>query len=119
MRKSQYAAVPAYTTKDGSVIRELMHPDVQGNVQQSLAEALVPPGSVTHKHRHLRSEELYHFTHGAGHMRLEGEEFFVQAGDTVCIAPGQWHSLSNTGEQDLRLLCCCAPPYSHEDTELA
>jgi hypothetical protein len=22
------------------------------------------------------------------------------------------------GEQDLRLLCACSPPYQHEDTEL-
>jgi hypothetical protein len=32
-------------TKDGSGIRELMHPDRHGNRNQSLAEALVPPGT--------------------------------------------------------------------------
>ena len=52
-------------------------------------------------------------------MRLDNEEFAVRAGDTVCIAPGQWHSLYNTGTSELRLLCCCSPAYSHTDTELA
>ena len=42
--KTRYADIPAYVTKDGSVIRELLHPDHHGNRQQSLAEATVPPG---------------------------------------------------------------------------
>jgi hypothetical protein len=29
--KSRYADIPAYVTKDGSEIRELMHPAVHGN----------------------------------------------------------------------------------------
>jgi hypothetical protein len=32
-------------TRDGSVIRERMHPSVQGNRRQSLAEAIVAPGA--------------------------------------------------------------------------
>lgn len=42
-----YATVPAYRTKDGSEIRELMHPAVYGNRVQSLAEATVPVGART------------------------------------------------------------------------
>ena len=34
------------------------------------------------------------------------------------IAPGVPHKLWNTGAEPLVLLCCCAPPYSHEDTVL-
>jgi mannose-6-phosphate isomerase-like protein (cupin superfamily) len=36
----------------------------------------------------------------------------------VVIAPGITHKLWNTGGEPLVLLCCCAPPYSHEDTFL-
>ncbi len=110
--------IPAYTTKDGSTVRELMHPAVHGNANQSLAEATVPPGGRTLTHRHHNSEELYHFTEGRGMMTLGHERFAVAAGDTVCIPPGEPHGLENTGRQTLRLLCCCSPPYSHEDTEL-
>jgi mannose-6-phosphate isomerase-like protein (cupin superfamily) len=42
----------------------------------------------------------------------------VAPGDTVVIAPGLRHKLWNTGAEPLRLLCCCAPPYSHDDTVL-
>lgn len=110
--------IPAYTTKDGSQISELMHPSLHASQNQSLAEAVVPAGSTTQLHRHQLSEELYHITTGCGMMRLGEDEFEVKAGDTVCIAPGTAHCIRNTGEEDLVVLCCCSPAYSHEDTEL-
>jgi mannose-6-phosphate isomerase-like protein (cupin superfamily) len=42
----------------------------------------------------------------------------VQVGDTVCIPPGTPHCVENTGTEPLRILCACAPPYAHDDTEL-
>ena len=41
-----------------------------------------------------------------------------RAGDTVVIPPDTRHKLRNTGSEPLKLLCCCSPPYSHEDTVL-
>jgi mannose-6-phosphate isomerase-like protein (cupin superfamily) len=117
-RKTAYADIAPYPTKDRSEIRELMHPAVHGNRNQSLAEATVPPGAPTLLHRHRESEELYHVTAGEGRMTLGGETFPVAPGDTVCIPPGTPHSIENTGPGPLKLLCCCAPPYSHQDTEL-
>jgi mannose-6-phosphate isomerase-like protein (cupin superfamily) len=113
-----YSQVAPFITKDGSVIRELMHPGTHGNRGQSLAEAMVPPGAATVPHRHHRSEEIYHITAGEGRMRLGDEEFAVTVGDTICIPPGVPHSLSNPGQGELRLLCCSSPPYDDEDTEL-
>jgi mannose-6-phosphate isomerase-like protein (cupin superfamily) len=40
----------------------------------------------------------------------------VKAGDAVAILPGRKHKLWNTGSETLRLLCCCAPAYEHDDT---
>ena len=78
-----YATVPAYRTKDGSEIRELMHPAVHGNRAQSLAEATVPAGRRTLLHRHQLSEELYHITAGRGRMTLGAKCFDVGPGDTI------------------------------------
>ena len=116
--RQAYNDVEAYITKDGSEIRELMHPSVQGNQAQSLAEAIVLSGTRTKRHRHIRSEELYHITAGRGRMFLGEEVFIVEVGDTVCITPGMAHCIEAIGESALRILCCCSPPYSHEDTEL-
>lgn len=117
-QRTQRSTVPCYITKDGSCIRELMHPDVHGNRSQSLAEATVEPGGVTARHKHQISEELYHVTEGNGLMQLGEASFAIAVGDTVHIAPGVWHALRNTGQGLLRVLCCCSPAYSHDDTEL-
>ena len=39
--RTSYADIPAYRTLDGSEIRELCHPAMHGNRNQSLAEAIV------------------------------------------------------------------------------
>jgi mannose-6-phosphate isomerase-like protein (cupin superfamily) len=116
--KTRYQDIPAYTTKDGSEIRELMHPAVHGNAKQSLAEAIVAVGEKTQLHRHLNTEEIYHVTAGHGVMRLGEKEFVIDPGDTIAILPGMAHAVENTGKEPLRIFCCCTPPYSHDDTEL-
>jgi mannose-6-phosphate isomerase-like protein (cupin superfamily) len=116
--KSSYAKVQPYVTRDGSQIRELMHPSVHGNKAQSLAEATVPPGATTLLHRHAVTEEIYFFTAGEGLMTLGKERFAVRTGDTVAITPGTPHRVENTGSETMTILCACSPAYSHEDTEL-
>ena len=116
--RSRYSEASPYITRDGSEIRELMHPGVHGNRNQSLAEATVPAGGETLLHRHHKTEELYHVTAGEGVMRLGDEEFAIGVGDTVCIPPGTPHNVRNTGNAPLRILCCCSPAYRHDDTEL-
>jgi len=116
--KSTQQDIEPYITKDGSSIRELMHPGVHRNQAQSLAEATVPADSSTTPHRHNRSEEIYYITEGSGSMTIEGQSFDVKTGDTICILPGEVHSIRNTGNIALKILCCCSPPYSHDDTDL-
>ena len=116
--KTRYRDITPYKTRDGSEIRELMHPEVHGNANQSLAEAIVLPGEETLPHRHRSSEELYHVTRGAGIMRLGENSFPIGVGDTVLIPPGTTHCLRATGDSSLHLLCCCSPAYRHEDTDL-
>ena len=113
-----YSTVDPYITKDGSEIRELMHPSVQGNVAQSLAEATVSAGGKTLLHRHHRTEEIYHITSGEGVMTLGLEQFRVQKGDTICILPKTPHCIEAVGSAPLVLLCCCSPAYDHADTQL-
>jgi mannose-6-phosphate isomerase-like protein (cupin superfamily) len=105
-----------FTTLDGSEIREVVGRVSLPAQNQSLAEATVPPGATTEAHYHRVSEELYHFTDGTGRVRVGEEEREVKAGDTVVLPPGTEHKLWNTGDVPLKLLCCCSPAYSHEDT---
>jgi len=108
--------IQSYITKDGSSIRELMHPDSHANSNQSLAEATVPTGIQTELHFHKRSEEIYHITQGKGLMFLGEQQFSVNVGDTICIPANTAHQISNVGKHDLVFLCACSPAYSHDDT---
>lgn len=121
--KTEYNTLSVYLTKDGSQIRELMHPAqhaAHGNRTQSFAEAIVEPRMKTALHRHHVTEEIYHITQGAGRMTLGAQTFAVSVGDTVCIAPGTAHCIECVSELALKILCVCAcsPAYAHDDTEI-
>lgn len=118
--KTEYDQVEPYRTKDGSQIRELIHPHQYGldQIRLSLAEATVPAGKSTRLHRHGNTDEIYHVTSGAGVMVLGSERFKVLTGDSILIPQGTPHRIENTESVPLAIICCCSPPYAHEDTEL-
>ena len=108
--------VPAFTTKDGSEIRELLAHRNSNIRNQSLAEARLPVGGSTQEHFHPKAEEIYFITDGTGRIRIGEELRDVKPGDAIAIPPGLRHKLWNTGSDVLKLLCCCAPAYEHDDT---
>lgn len=105
-----------FTTADGSSIRSLLDRTTAPVNNQSLAEASLPPGGATERHYHRESEEFYYIVEGRGEMELDGETRAVGPGDAILIPPGAWHQITASEGVELRLLCCCAPAYSHEDT---
>jgi mannose-6-phosphate isomerase-like protein (cupin superfamily) len=100
-----------FVTKDGSTVRELHRTEVQ-----SLAEATLEPDEATQRHYHRAAEEIYFVLKGSGRMEVDGDTRMIRPGDAVLIPAGACHTLENNGNSELRFLCCCAPPYSHEDT---
>ncbi len=110
--------VPAFITADGSEIRELLAHRNSCIRQQSLAEARLGPGQSTTPHYHPSTEEIYYIVEGTGRMHLDDEVRQVGVGDAIAIPPGTAHQIANTGDGTLRFLCCCAPPYEHDDTVL-
>jgi mannose-6-phosphate isomerase-like protein (cupin superfamily) len=111
--------VAAFTTKDGSEIRELLAHRNSCIGKQSLAEARLPPGAATRPHYHAATEEIYYVLAGTGRMRIGDAERLVGPGDAIAIPPGSVHTIANVGSDTLKFLCCCAPAYEHEDTIFA
>lgn len=103
-----------FTTKDGSTIRSILDAANAPVRKQSLAEARIEAGGATERHYHRRSEEFYFILEGSGVMEVDGETAEVAEGDAILIPPGAWHVLQ--ARETVRMLCCCAPPYSHDDT---
>jgi mannose-6-phosphate isomerase-like protein (cupin superfamily) len=110
--------VEAFTTKDGSEIRELLAYRNSCIRHQSLAEARLPAAARTTRHFHPKTEEIYYVLEGSGRMEIDGELRDVGPGDAIAIPPGRTHQITNTGAAALKFLCCCAPAYEHDDTVL-
>ncbi len=110
--------VHAFTTKDTSIIREILAPRNSETQRQSLAEATIEAGATTQAHSHPNTEELYYILHGSGVMAIEAEQRSVTVGDGICIPAGKRHQIRNTGQEPLVFLCCCVPAYTDEDTIL-
>ena len=111
-------AVP-FTTADGSTIRSLLDRTTAPVDHQSLAEATLEPGTATTRHYHRAAEEFYFLLEGSGEMEIDGERARVGAGDSILIPTGAWHKLTADADCGIRMLCCCSPPYAHEDTFFA
>lgn len=116
--RTSYRDIKSFVTKDGSTIRELMHPQHGGGKNQSLAEAIIPAGSKTGLHLHRTSEEIYYVLSGQGVMTLGMNAFSIGPGDTILIPPLNAHCVESSNSEDLHILCACSPAYSHDDTEL-
>ncbi len=108
------ASQKPFTTKDGSQIRSILDLSNAPVKNQSLAEAVLPAGGATDRHYHRQSEEFYFLLEGEAEMEIDGEIRPVVAGDGILIPAGSWHQISTTS--GTRFLCCCALPYSHDDT---
>ncbi len=105
-----------FTTRDGSTIRSILDRSNAPVANQSLAEASLPAGGVTTPHFHRLSEEIYFMMEGEAVITLDGSSQALRPGDAVLIPPSVVHSIQAV--IPIRFLCCCAPPYSHEDTYL-
>jgi len=113
----QLDAQTPFTTKDGSTIRSILDRTNAPVERQSLAEARVSAGAATQRHYHRLAEEFYFILEGSGKMEIDGEMRDVKPGGAILIPAGAWHTI--TARETLRFLCCCAPPYAHEDTYFA
>ena len=118
MKIQKRESAKPFITLDGSLIREIVHPNSSGAVNQSLAEASLGPGQATSRHIHQKSEEIYYIVSGSGRIHISGEEAVVGKDDAVIIPPGTDHYIENIDDMELVLLCCSAPAYSDSDTDI-
>jgi len=65
------------------------------------AELIIPPGSGIGDHQHVDEDEIFIIQKGRGIVIDEGKETEVCAGDSILTGKGGFHSIRNTGDQDL------------------
>jgi len=107
-----------FTAGDGSILRELLHPEkAELQIRYSLAYAKVAKGRKTRPHK-LKSSEVYYIITGRGLMHINEESFEVGPESAIYIPPGARQYIENTGGSDLEFLCIVDPAWREEDEEI-
>ena len=107
-----------FVAGDGSLLRELLHPEKTGlQIRYSLAYAKVRAGEMTKPHK-LKSSEVYYITEGEGLMHINEESFEVGRECAVYIPPHSTQYIENTGDSDLKFLCIVEPAWRKEGEEI-
>jgi quercetin dioxygenase-like cupin family protein len=100
------AVAEAFTTADGSTIRELCGLPTGGTINQSLAEATLEAGQGTQRHYHHETEEIYFVLAGELQVRLGDEVEVLCPYDAVRIPAETVRAVRNDGDEEARFLMC-------------
>ncbi|MDX2243103.1 MAG: cupin domain-containing protein [Leptolyngbyaceae cyanobacterium bins.302] len=104
-----------FVAGDGTLLRELLHPDKQPlELRYSLAQAIVPVGHTSLPHS-LTTSEVYYILSGTGEMHINNEARSVEPGDAVYIPPNAKQFIQNTGIEPLVFICIVDPAWRKED----
>jgi mannose-6-phosphate isomerase-like protein (cupin superfamily) len=95
---------------DGTILRELLHPDKHPiALRSSLAHAILPPNTSSHLHA-LATCEVYYILSGAGTMEIDAEQRAIGPGDCVVIPPNAKQRLHNHSSWEPIVLLCIVDP---------
>jgi len=109
---------PAFIAGDGSLLRELLHPEKASlQIRYSLAHAKVKPGQKTKPHK-LRTSEVYYIIAGQGLMHIDEESFEFEPQCAIYIPPRSTQYVENTGHCDLEFMCIVDPAWRQEHEEV-
>lgn len=87
----------------------------------SLGYVVLDPNGGQVPWHNQEQEEIYFIVEGRGEMCLGSERSTVSAGQAVFIPPGEFHQLTNTGDEPMVMIYCYGPAgdVDHWKQELA
>jgi mannose-6-phosphate isomerase-like protein (cupin superfamily) len=104
-----------FIADNGTLLRELLHPDKQSiALRYSLAQAIVQPGQTSTPHS-LRTSEVYYILTGVGEIHIDSETQSVEAGDAIYIPPNAKQFIHNSGSEPLVFICIVDPAWRKKD----
>ncbi|MEM9154529.1 MAG: cupin domain-containing protein [Cyanobacteria bacterium P01_F01_bin.33] len=100
---------------DGTILRELLHPDKQElALRYSLAHAILPVGQTSTPHS-LKTSEVYYILSGKGEMHVNDNVNEIAPGDAVYIPPNAVQYVRSCGSEPLVFICIVDPAWRAED----
>jgi mannose-6-phosphate isomerase-like protein (cupin superfamily) len=110
--------------KTGIQSRQLVWPQNSPESQTTITHVTMEPGSVSERHAHKGSEQIWIVERGEGILLLENEQTeALRVGDIVRTPAGEIHGVANSGKEPLVYLAVTTPPqnfsYAYRTTESA
>jgi mannose-6-phosphate isomerase-like protein (cupin superfamily) len=97
--------------KPGIQSRQLLWPKNSPESQTTITRVTMEPGSVSERHAHERSEQIWIVERGEGVLLLGNEQTEVlHAGDIVRTPESEIHGVANSGNEPLVYLAVTTPP---------
>ena len=97
--------------KPGIQSRQLVWPKNSPESQATITHVTMEPGSVSERHTHKGSEQIWIVERGEGILLLENEQTEVLCkGDIVRTPAGEIHGVANKGKEPFVYLSVTAPP---------
>lgn len=80
----------------------------------SVIRERMPPGTSEQLHLHEKSRQLFYVLSGTAQMEVEDQVYTFGAQESLAVAPGLKHRITNVGTGDLHFLVVSSPK-SHGD----
>lgn len=97
--------------KPGIQSRQLVWPKNSSESQTTITHVTMEPGSVSERHAHERSEQIWIVERGEGILLLGNEQTeALRAGDIVRTPANEIHGVANSGREPLVYLAVTTPP---------
>ena len=97
--------------KPGIQSRQLVWPKNSPEGWTTITHVTMEPGSVSERHAHQRSEQIWIVQRGEGLLLLGNEQTeALRAGDIVRTPANEIHGVANSGKEPLVYLAVTTPP---------
>ncbi|CAD7049702.1 cupin domain-containing protein [Pseudorhizobium endolithicum] len=93
----------------GALSKALVAPATTGARLLDYRISTYAPMAYVERHVHKVQEQVYHILDGEGLMEIDGEKRVVRKNDVIFIAPGSWHSITNSGLGQLTFIVVTTP----------
>jgi mannose-6-phosphate isomerase-like protein (cupin superfamily) len=94
----------------GKRSEQLVWPQNAPDASMTITRVTMEPGSVSVRHAHPQSEQIWIVERGSGQLLLDGAQSELNAGDIVRTPAGDIHGVENTGKEPLVYLAITTPP---------
>ena len=93
----------------GALSKALVAPATAGSQLMDYRISTYAPMAYVERHVHKVQGQVYHILDGEGLMEIDDEKRVVRKNDVIFIAPGCWHSITNSGLGQLTFIVVTTP----------